>query len=144
MYTRNDRLNALFLVEISIALKSVKDPGLSGFLTVTGVELSQDRKVATVYYSVFGETEQKQSTTLALKRAAKFVRHVMTKRLSLRVIPEIVFKTHLAGGKIVFVPGAQSFREKGISQFHFLREASSYAYVLIRAALHRWGLLTWF
>ena len=92
MYTRNDRLNALFLVEISIALKSVKDPGLSGFLTVTGVELSQDRKVATVYYSVFGETEQKQSTTLALKRAAKFVRHVMTKRLSLRVIPEIVFK----------------------------------------------------
>lgn len=63
---------------------------------------------------------------------------------NLSLIPEIVFKTHLAGGKIVFVPGAQSFREKGISQFYFLREASSYAYILIRAALHRWGVLLWF
>ncbi|MBI5622615.1 MAG: 30S ribosome-binding factor RbfA [Elusimicrobia bacterium] len=92
MYTRNDRLNALFMEEISLALRSVKDPGLSGFLTVTGVSLSADRKLATVYYSVFGEAEQKQSTTAALRRAAKFIRHTMVKRLSLKIIPEIVFK----------------------------------------------------
>lgn len=60
------------------------------------------------------------------------------------LIPEIAFKTRLAGGKVVSVPGRQSFREKGISQFHFLREATSYAYVLARAWLHRIGLLTWF
>ncbi|MFA6318888.1 MAG: 30S ribosome-binding factor RbfA [Elusimicrobiota bacterium] len=92
MYSRNDRLTTLFMEEISLALRSVKDPGLSGFLTVTGVELSADRKVATVFYSVFGEAQQKQSTTLALKRAAKFIRHTMTKRLSLKIIPEIVFR----------------------------------------------------
>ncbi|MBI3565132.1 MAG: glycosyltransferase family 2 protein [Elusimicrobia bacterium] len=63
---------------------------------------------------------------------------------NLSLIPEIVFKTHLAGGKIVFVPGKQSFREKGISQFHFLREATSYAYVLFRAWLHQAGALVWF
>ncbi len=63
--------------------------------------------------------------------------------INLSLIAEIVFKTYLAGGKIVFVPGKQSFREKGISQFHFLREASSFGYVLIRAWLHKIGLLSW-
>jgi dolichol-phosphate mannosyltransferase len=63
---------------------------------------------------------------------------------NLSLIPEIVFKTHLAGGKVVVIPGTQSFRQKGISQFHFLREASSYAYVLIRAWLHKSGVLSWF
>jgi hypothetical protein len=60
------------------------------------------------------------------------------------LVPEIAFKTYLAGGRIVFVPGSQSFREKGISQFRFLQEVSSYAYVLLRAALHRARLLAWY
>lgn len=59
------------------------------------------------------------------------------------VVPEITFKVRLSGGKIVFVPGSQSFRERGISQFRFLREALSYAYVLLRAWLHRLGV-SWF
>lgn len=63
---------------------------------------------------------------------------------NLSLIPEIAFKTHLAGGRVVAVPGRQSFREKGISQFHFLREATSYGYVFARAALHRAGILGWF
>jgi dolichol-phosphate mannosyltransferase len=63
---------------------------------------------------------------------------------SLSVIPEIVFKTKLGGGKIVFIPGNQSFRDRGISQFNFLREASGYAYVLLRAWLHRLGVRSWF
>ncbi|MBI4678291.1 MAG: 30S ribosome-binding factor RbfA [Elusimicrobia bacterium] len=92
MYSRNDRLNALLMVEISIALRCVKDPGLGGLLTVTGVELAPDRKVATVFYSVLGEARQRQSTAQALKRAAPFVRHTMAKRLSLKVIPQVVFK----------------------------------------------------
>lgn len=92
MYTRNDRLTALLMEEISIALRSVKDPGLSGFLTVTGVDLSKDRKVATVYYSVFGDARQQQSTALALKRAGPFVRHSMLKRLTLKVVPQVVFR----------------------------------------------------
>lgn len=63
---------------------------------------------------------------------------------NLSLIPEITFKTYLAGGKVAIVPGRQSFRERGISQFHFLREASSYAYVLLRAWLHKAGTLSWF
>ena len=59
------------------------------------------------------------------------------------VVPEITFKVWLSGGKVVFLPGRQSFRRRGISQFRFLREAATYAYVLLRAWLHRLGV-PWF
>lgn len=62
---------------------------------------------------------------------------------SLSVVPEITFKVKLSGGKIAFVPGSQSFRPRGISQFRFFREAVSYGYVLLRAWLHRIGF-AWF
>ena len=59
------------------------------------------------------------------------------------VVPEITFKVWLSGGKVVYVPGRQTFRRRGISQFRILREARSYGYVLLRAWLHRLGL-SWF
>lgn len=63
---------------------------------------------------------------------------------NLSLIPEISFKVQLTKGKIVYMAGGQSFREKGISQFRFFRESTSYGYVLLRAWLHRLGLLSWF
>lgn len=63
---------------------------------------------------------------------------------NLSIIPEINFKVFLSGGTVQFVPGRQDFRERGISQFRFLRETTSYGYVLLRAFLHRMGLLSWF
>jgi len=59
------------------------------------------------------------------------------------VVPEITFKVWLSGGKVVFLPGRQTFRPRGISQFRILREACGYGYVLLRASLHRVGL-PWF
>jgi dolichol-phosphate mannosyltransferase len=61
----------------------------------------------------------------------------------LSLIPEIPFKVMLSKGRIVFIPGEQSFRPRGISQFKFMREVSGYGYVLFRAWLHRFGL-SWF
>lgn len=62
----------------------------------------------------------------------------------LSLVPEITFKMKLSGGKIAFLPGSQSFRERGISQFKFLREATGYGHAVLRAWLHRLGILTWF
>ncbi len=61
----------------------------------------------------------------------------------LSVVPEITFKVKLSGGKVVFMGGAQSFRERGISHFRFMTEAFGYAYVLLRALGHRTGI-SWF
>lgn len=66
-----------------------------------------------------------------------------TRHNSVAIVPEITFKVWLSGGRVVFVPGRQVFRRRGISDFQVFREASTYVYVLLRAWLHRHGL-PWF
>ncbi len=92
MHSRNVRLTALLLQEVNLALRSVKDPGLTGIITVTDIKLSADRMNAFVYFSVLGGSAVAQSTAKALKRAGPFIRHVLAGRLALRVIPELEFR----------------------------------------------------
>ncbi|MBI3552720.1 MAG: 30S ribosome-binding factor RbfA [Elusimicrobia bacterium] len=91
MFARSERLKELFRVEITKTLTSVKDPGLSGFLTVTDVDLSADGKTVNVFYSLLGSGAQRESTQKALERASPYIRQVLRKRLTLKMIPAIVF-----------------------------------------------------
>jgi glycosyltransferase involved in cell wall biosynthesis len=59
------------------------------------------------------------------------------------ISPEIFFKILLSGGNIEYVPHGQGVRKIGKSHFVFLREGTGYSYVLLRAWLHRLGIL-WF
>lgn len=90
-YSRSDRLVELFRAEIVHALQGVKDPRLQGFLTVTDVELSNDKKTVRVFYSVLGTEREKLSAAEALESAAPYMRQVMRKRVQLKTIPTIVF-----------------------------------------------------
>jgi ribosome-binding factor A len=91
MFSRSDRLKELYRVEIAKALQGVKDPGLSGFLTITDCQLTADGKTVNVFYSLLGSGAQHESTKDALERAAPYIRQVLRKRLSLKMIPSIVF-----------------------------------------------------
>lgn len=91
MFSRSDRLRELFRAEIIKALQGVKDPGLSGFLTVTDVQLSNDSKTVNVFYSLLASAVQRESTQAALERAAPYMRQVLRKRMSIKLIPTIVF-----------------------------------------------------
>ena len=91
MFTRNDRIREVLKTELSLALRLVKDPGLLGFLTVTDLKLSIDRKTANVYYSILGSETDKKSTARALERIAPFIRQLMRKRLTLKSIPQFIF-----------------------------------------------------
>lgn len=91
MFARSERLRELFRTEISRALTGVKDPGLSGFLTVTDLTLSPDMKTASVYYSVLGSAHQRKTTAEALERASPYLRQVLRKRLALKMLPHFVF-----------------------------------------------------
>ena len=59
------------------------------------------------------------------------------------ISPEIFFKLLLSGAKIEYIPHGQGVRKIGTSKFLFLREGTGYSYVLLRAWLHRFGIL-WF
>ncbi len=91
MYARSERLRELLRTEVARALRGVKDPGLSGFMTVTDLALSADLKTATVYYSILGSGRERQSSAAALERASPYIRQVLRKRLTLKLIPHLVF-----------------------------------------------------
>lgn len=74
-----------------IISRKIKDPRV-GFVTVTDVQVSGDLQIATVYISVLGDEEQKESTLKGLAKAKGFIRSEIGQRIRLRKTPEITFE----------------------------------------------------
>ena len=74
-----------------IISRKIKDPRV-GFVTVTDVQVSGDLQIATVYISVLGDEEQKDSTLKGLVKAKGFIRSEIGQRIRLRKTPEISFE----------------------------------------------------
>lgn len=90
-YQRKDRVGDLIKREIAqIIQNELKDPGI-GFVTITGVEISADLRLARVFYSVLGDEESKKGSASALKRASGFIQNEIGGRLRLKYTPEISF-----------------------------------------------------
>lgn len=68
----------------------IHDPRI-GYITLTGVKVSPDLSVAQVFYSMIGSDEQKAETQAGLDAAKGFVRREVTKRVKLRISPEVFF-----------------------------------------------------
>lgn len=89
---RQEKLGEQIAVEVSDLLRTrVKDPRV-GFASITHVEVSGDLRHAKIFVSVMGNDEEKRSTIEALRHATGFIRHELAGRLTLRFMPEIVFK----------------------------------------------------
>lgn len=90
-YKRSQRVSDLLRKEIAdIIIYRLKDPRV-GFITVTGVEVTDDLKIARVYVSIFKEEERK-STLEILSSAKNFIRSELSKRLRMKFIPSIEFR----------------------------------------------------
>ncbi len=70
--------------------REVKDPQL-GFVTLTGVEVAADLHNARVYFSVLGDEAAAQESRAALERAAGFLRRELSRRMTIRYVPELYF-----------------------------------------------------
>jgi ribosome-binding factor A len=68
----------------------LRDPRI-GFITVTGVKVSPDLRVAKIFYSMLGTEEEREQTQAGLDAAKGFVRREVTSRVKLRVSPEVFF-----------------------------------------------------
>jgi ribosome-binding factor A len=80
----------------------IRDPRI-GFITITGVKVSPDLRVAKVYYSMLGTDEERSESQKGLEAAKGFIRREVTSRIQLRVSPEIYFvfdKSIVEGDKI--------------------------------------------
>ena len=88
---RVERVAEQIREEVSQILSSeVSDPGV-GLITVTRVKVTADLSLARVYWTSMGDAVQRKQTARALARAASFVRHPLSSRLTLRRSPEVQF-----------------------------------------------------
>ena len=75
---------------VSGVIQGMKDPRI-GFVTVTGVDLSDDLKNAKVFISIY-KKEEKETTLKAIETAKGFIRRELGKRMTLRYLPELFFE----------------------------------------------------
>lgn len=74
----------------SIIDLKVKDPE-KGFITVTSVKISPDLKIASIYYTVLGDDDQKAKSKKALERSNGFIRNELKPNIKSRWLPELRF-----------------------------------------------------
>lgn len=93
MSLRNERVRKTLMKEIAdIIQKDIKDPRISGVISITDIELAHDNFFAKVYFSVFTTNEEtKQQTIDALEDNVSKIRYEVGKRIRLRLTPELRF-----------------------------------------------------
>ena len=72
-------------------MREVRDPRV-GFVTVTGVQVTNDLSHATVMVSVPGDEAAKERAVEGLRSAAGFLRSRAAKTLTTRTVPELHFE----------------------------------------------------
>src|SRR5688572_4062441 len=91
MWDRTERVEALMKERIAtIVLERLSDPRL-GFVTITGVKLSGDKRLAKVGFTVLGTAAQRRTTERALRDAASHVQQVLAPSMRMGNLPELRF-----------------------------------------------------
>ena len=87
---RIGRINEEIQRELAALIPSVKDPRVTGMISVTAVDTTPDLKFAKVYISVLDKSDCEQ-VLKGLKSAAGWLRRELGRSLNLRNTPELTF-----------------------------------------------------
>ncbi len=87
---RIGRINEEIQRELASLIRTVKDPRVTGMISVTGVDTTTDLKYAKVYISLLDKTNAKE-VMRGLKSASGYLRRELGRALELRAIPELEF-----------------------------------------------------
>ena len=95
MPTKSSRMNKIdeeLKKEIgSIISLELKNPHLTGLISVTKVKTTPDLRYAKVYVSMINEKSKKENLAI-LKQSSGYIRSVIAKKINLRTTPELVFE----------------------------------------------------
>jgi ribosome-binding factor A len=75
----------------AILARGIKDPRVTGFVTVTGAKMSPDLREATVYVSIHGDEKTREQTLEGLRAAATYLQREASRHLRLRLTPHLRF-----------------------------------------------------
>ena len=89
---RFGRIDEEFKKEISQIINyELKNPNVTGMISVTKVKVTTDLSYARVYVSVLNSKDLKE-TLAGLKKSSGYIRSELAKRINLRNTPEIIFE----------------------------------------------------
>ena len=87
---RIGRINDEIQRELAAQLRNLKDPRVSGMVSITRVDTTNDLRYARVYVSVLNK-DQEKDVLKGLKSASGFLRRELGHALQLRYTPELQF-----------------------------------------------------
>lgn len=96
-YKRADRVADQIRMEVAdILMRKIKDPRVHD-VTVTDVELTGDLRIAYVFVTTMETGDAEREIFAGLSKASGFVRAELGRRLSLRYLPDVIFKRDVSG-----------------------------------------------
>ena len=94
-FNRAEKVSDLLKKEISLIITNeIKDPRLQN-INITAVKVSDDIGIATVFYSIIGESIHKSDSKIddrILKKFSGMIRSNLAKKIKIRRIPKIIFR----------------------------------------------------
>jgi len=119
MSHRIRKINQLIREELSQLLqRQVKDPRLSGFISINEVDTSADLKNAKVYISTIADDQEKEKILCAISSASGYLHSELFKRLKMRHVPALSFHwddTIEKGSQLLELIEQVAEQEKGTS-----------------------------
>ena len=92
---RSEKVSDLLKKEISLIISTeTKDPRLKN-INVTAVKVSDDISIATVFYTIIGESIHKSKSKIdesILKKFSGMIRSILAKKRKIRRVPKIIFR----------------------------------------------------
>lgn len=89
---RFNRVNEELKKQISsIIMNDIKDPHLTGLISVTKAKVTPDLKYAKVFVSILNAKNVKEDLAI-LKKSSGLTRSLLAQRMNLRITPEIIFE----------------------------------------------------
>ena len=90
--TRFERINEELKKEISNIINyDLKNPNVTGMISVTKAKITPDLKYAKIYVSILNSKNIKD-TLAGLKKSSGYIRTEIAKRINLRITPELIFE----------------------------------------------------
>lgn len=88
---RKGRINEEILRELSMLIRTLKDPRITGLVSITHVDVTPDMRYARVFVSRLGDDKALADCIKGLRSAGGYLRRELAARLTIRYTPELVF-----------------------------------------------------
>ena len=88
---RPSRVSEEFREILAEEILKLKDPRV-GFVTVTGVRMTPDLRLARVFYTSLGDERARRATAAALRSARGHLRQAIARQVRMKTLPDLRFE----------------------------------------------------